>query len=194
MKTEMQCDDVRELAPELALDIATGAERDAALRHLTTCRACSRIVVGFSGIAEELLQLAPPREPPAGFEGRVLEAVGARGPSVVRFRRRARPRWTRVLAAVAALVLSAAVGAWGVLVATGSDRRLGESYRSVLAEGRGSFFSAASLRSSDGRVGAAFAYAGDPSWIVVALEPGVGDRTSYAVDAGTRAGEYVSLG
>jgi len=37
MTAEMGCEQVRELAPELALGIAEGEERDAALRHLDGC-------------------------------------------------------------------------------------------------------------------------------------------------------------
>jgi hypothetical protein len=38
MTAELGCEQVRELAPELALGIAEGEERDAALRDLSGCR------------------------------------------------------------------------------------------------------------------------------------------------------------
>lgn len=49
------------------------------------------------------------------------------------------------------------------------DRRLAESYRGVLAEGNGAFFTVASLHRDDGRVGTAWGYQGDPSWLFASV-------------------------
>ena len=88
MTSEMRCEQVRELAPELALDIAEGEERDAALRHLDGCGGCRQVVSELSSVGDELLQLAPAQDPPAGFDSRVLARVtepprlGRRGAAV----------------------------------------------------------------------------------------------------------------
>src|SRR6266498_3450727 len=143
MTGEMGCEQVRELGAELALGIAAGDERDAALRHLNSCAACRRLVAELSSVGDELLQLAPEQEPPMGFESRVLAKLAApprRRPLQPLTRR---SRWAM---AAAAAVLVAALGAGSVVVATADDRRLADSYRTALSTGEGSFFSAAPLQ------------------------------------------------
>ena len=75
------CADVDALAAELALGIVSGAERAAALEHLANCSACRARVDELAEVADDLLLLGPEREPPAGFEGRVLTAMGVAGAS-----------------------------------------------------------------------------------------------------------------
>jgi Putative zinc-finger len=67
MTAELGCEQVKELAPELALGIAEGEERAAALRHLSGCARCRQLVSELSAVGDELLLLAPAREPPPGF-------------------------------------------------------------------------------------------------------------------------------
>jgi hypothetical protein len=145
MTGEMGCGQVRELAPELALGIAEGEERGAALRHLSGCAGCRQLVSELSSVGDELLLLAPAQEPPLGFESRVLGALAEpprrRGLQPLARRR----RWVAVAAAV---VLAAVVGAGSVFLATAGDRRLADDYQAVLRQGQGSFFAAAPLRGS----------------------------------------------
>ncbi|MEN3283836.1 MAG: hypothetical protein V7607_4976, partial [Solirubrobacteraceae bacterium] len=68
----MSCDRTRELAAELALGILDGEHRAQALRHLAECPECRHAVEELTAVADELVMLAPEREPPAGFESRVL--------------------------------------------------------------------------------------------------------------------------
>jgi Putative zinc-finger len=72
----MSCDEFAEMAAELALGVLTGRERAAALAHLDTCESCRELVRELTMTGEELLALLPSREPPAGFESRVLESIG----------------------------------------------------------------------------------------------------------------------
>jgi hypothetical protein len=64
----------------------------------------------------------------------------------------------------------------------------------VLSEGQGTFFAAAPLRGSDGRVGTVFGYEGNPSWIMATLQPPSGDKGVYRVQVVTRDGRYLALG
>ena len=194
MATEMGCEQVRELAPELALDIAGGEERDAALRHLAGCSACRQLVSELSSVGEDLLLLAPAREPSAGFESRVLEAVGVSPARRASRPPRVRRRWAGSLAVAASVVVAAAVGGGSVFLATAGDRRLAEGYRAVLSEGQGTFFAAAPLRGSEGRVGAVFGYEGNPSWVMATLQPPSGREGVYRVQVVTREGRYLALG
>src|SRR4051794_41811373 len=64
--------------PELALGIADGDHRALALEHVAACNECRRELDELSAIADEFIALAPEREPPPGFEARVLERLTAR--------------------------------------------------------------------------------------------------------------------
>src|SRR3954467_14261846 len=69
---DARCQETRELASELALGVVEGEERGRALHHLADCPECRAEVEKFSDLADDLLLLAPHREPPVGFESRVL--------------------------------------------------------------------------------------------------------------------------
>jgi hypothetical protein len=157
----MACEDTRELAAELALGIADGADRARALRHLADCPECRRSVEELSAVVDELLLVAPQREPPAGFESRVVARLAPPRP--------ARRRWRfTFLAPVAAAAAAAAIAVVVVLGATSDDRRLADQYRETLAAANGSYFEAARLQDADGRrAGLVYAYRGTPSWIYI---------------------------
>jgi hypothetical protein len=160
MSPSEPCSAVRELLPEVALGTATGDERARALQHLARCPLCRKVLNELTDVADELLLLVPAREPPVGFESRVVEELFGEG-------RRPR-RWPRLVAAAAAVVALMAASAGVVLVATGDDRELAAQVRATLATANGEYFSAAELRSaSGGDVGTVFSYEGDPSWIFV---------------------------
>ncbi|MBO0807667.1 MAG: hypothetical protein J2P32_05105, partial [Actinobacteria bacterium] len=75
MNGEMDCDQVRELAPDLAIGIADGQERAAALRHASTCPDCRKLVSELSSVVDDLLLLAPEQEPPPGFAASTLARI-----------------------------------------------------------------------------------------------------------------------
>jgi hypothetical protein len=113
------CEQVRALAPELALGIADAGERAAVVDHLDQCPGCREELAGLSDVVDELLLLGPEAEPPLGFESRVMarvavEAADGRAPVVplTTTRRRSRIR-TAVIAVAAAVV--AAVGTAAVV-------------------------------------------------------------------------------
>jgi anti-sigma factor RsiW len=154
MTAEMECEQVKELAPELALCIAAGEERDAALRHLTGCAGCRRLVAELSSVGDELLLLAPARSRPSGSS----PASWGRSPRRRRLQPLA-PRW-RWVAVAAAVVLAAALGAGSVFLATAGDRRFADGYQAVLRQGQGSFLAAAPLQAAQRRVGTVYGYQG----------------------------------
>jgi hypothetical protein len=191
MNAEMGCDRVRELAPELALGIAEGEERGAALRHLSGCVGCRQLVAELSSVGDELLLLAPAQEPPPGFESRVLGRLVE--PARPRSRLPLARRW-RLVAVAAAVALAAALGGGSVLLATAGDRRLADSYQSVLSQGQGSFFAAAPLQGPQGRVGTVFGYQGHPSWAMVTLRSPIPAERRFRVEVLTRDGRYLAAG
>jgi hypothetical protein len=184
----VSCEDTREIAAELALGIADGAERARALHHLAGCADCRRAVEELSAVADELLILAPEREPPAGFESHVLARL-APAPEKPRRARRLR----RVLAPVAAAAAAALAAAAVVLHATNDDRRLAAHYRATLSAAHGSSFDAARLF-APGRVraGVVYTYRGTPSWVFVAIYRPY-RSTAYTVELVTADGRRVPL-
>jgi Putative zinc-finger len=94
----LTCAQVRELAPELALGILSGAERAEVVLHVNGCARCQAYVAELTDAADAIPQLAPEAEPPIGFESRVLRRLDER-------ERRTRRRWLAVAAAVAAAAI-----------------------------------------------------------------------------------------
>jgi hypothetical protein len=167
MTDSPRCREFRETAPELALGIASGDERARALEHLAGCTECRRRLEELSALSDELMLLAPEREPPVGFETRVAERLGPRTK-----RRRARV----ALAVAAAALVGAAAAAWTVFEATEEDRELAGAYRHTLETANGDYFGAWTLEAADGRrAGTVFAYQGSPPWVFMTLDaPGPG--------------------
>jgi hypothetical protein len=185
MNADIGCPRVREIAPDLAIGIADGHERDAALRHTATCSDCRALVADLSSTADELLLLAPEHEPPAGFESRTVARLG----------NLERRRWgARALAIAASFVLAIAIGAGAVWMATSGERRLAASYRDVLSVGQGSFFAAAPLRGPEGPEGTVFGYDGRPSWLFATVDLPMTGPERLEVTLTTRDGRRVSLG
>lgn len=91
---------------EIALGIADAQDRAAVVAHLESCPACRDELRAMTEVADGLLELVPPAEPPVGFEERVL-AVTQPAPRTVR------RRWPRLVAA-AAVVAVALAGGWAL--------------------------------------------------------------------------------
>lgn len=188
MNNDSECRFVAELAPELALGITGGEERARSVEHLAECASCRKLLNELSGLADDLLLLAPPREPPIGFETRVLERIKAsRGPQ----RSRRKPL---VAVAVAAALLLVVATAAAVFRLTSADRELASSYRRTLAVANGEYFSAEPLlrrgRESESHV---FGYQGSPSWVFVVIsEPALSGRFELRLE--TEQGRRLSLG
>src|SRR3954468_13552994 len=184
----MTCEQTRNLASELALGIADGAERAAALEHLAGCAECRRAVAELSEVTDELLLRAPEREPPPGFESRVLAQLVPAPPA-----RRRRWRPARALLVLAPAAVTAAIAAVVVLGATSDDRRLAGQYREALAVAHGSSFEAARLR-APGNVpaGVVYAYRGRPSWLFVYLYSGHRSE-QYRPELALRSGHRVAV-
>jgi len=158
-----RCQEVHELAPELALGIVEGEERGRALEHLSDCPDCRRRVDELSEVADGLLLAAPHREPPVGFESKVLNEVLPAPP-----KRRRRRRFALVLAPVATAVAAAAV----TLAIVSGDISTADHYRQTLQQANGREFEAYSLYGGGGRfAGTVFSYKGAPNWLVITVDP-----------------------
>jgi Putative zinc-finger len=167
----MSCEEIRDLAPEIALGVADGEERAEALRHLSTCAECRRAVEQLTQVADELLMLAPVQEPPAGFDSRVVEAMGLGRPPRRRLPRWLAPSWLapRLGPALATAAVTAAV----LIGVYNDDRQTADSYREALDEAGGRYFQADRLADEAGaKGGVVFGYEGSPSWIFMTVDQG----------------------
>src|SRR5690348_12114440 len=106
--SSLSCAEARELAPELALGILSGAERAEVLLHVNGCARCQAYVAELTEAADVIPQLGPEVEPPAGFEARVLRRLGEG-------ERRTRRRWIAAVAAAAAAAIIVSITAVRVI-------------------------------------------------------------------------------
>ena len=157
-----RCEQVRELAPELALGIVEGEERGIALEHLADCPDCRRRVEELAEVADELLLLAPHAEVPVGFESRVLGRVLPEPQP-----RRRRRRLAFVLAPAAAALAAAAI----TLGIVWNDVQTGRDYEGTLDKANGKQFEAYSLYGGQSFAGTVFSYQGAPNWLLITVDP-----------------------
>jgi hypothetical protein len=197
---EMGCAEFADAAAELALGVLTGRERAQALAHLDHCEACRENVRQLTVTGEELVGLLPAIEPPAGFETRVMErlGLGASTPAPVRrvsLARRFRlklagwigggggvgyPRRMLAGVAVAAAVIVAGLGGWGLHAATSSPAA------SPLS-------SAALLTASHQTAGKIYFYNGDHRWLYMSVDIGSGNDTVICQVEGSD-GRFTTIG
>jgi Putative zinc-finger len=171
----MACEELKDLAPEVALGTIDGEERAEALRHLATCGDCRRIVDELTAVADELLMLAPVHEPPVGFESRVIDALGLQQRAPRRRLARRLLLWLGPPVAAAAVTAAVLVGVYH------DDHVTAERYRTTLEQADGKYFQAEPLQDGTGaEAGIAFGYQGSPSWMLVTVDPGHRDQVASA--------------
>jgi hypothetical protein len=167
MPESERCREVRELIPELAMGVASGESRARGLAHLAGCVDCRRELEEVSGTVDALLLLVPEREPPAGFDVRVLAALDQRAPQP---QPQPRHRIRTGLLVAAAMVLVATLAAGLTWWRGADDREVADDYRSVLSTADGSYLRAADLQLDGASAGSVFAYQGRPSWLFISVE------------------------
>ncbi len=193
--SDMTCAELADVAAELALGVLTGRERALAVAHLDNCDACREDVRQLMATGEQLLELVPPAEPPAGFETRVLERLGmpVPPPEPPRLRRITRrdkaPRLTgpppgqarpgggqhsgtrrpgRLRRALAAAAVGVAVVAAGI-----GGWRIGVSTTPTDAS---PLSSGTLLTANHESAGHIFLYSGNPPWLFMSVDMGSGDE------------------
>jgi hypothetical protein len=186
--SSQDCATIREALPEIALGIADGEQRARALAHIAGCPDCRRELEQLASLTDELIALAPQREPPPGFENRVLDRFPVRQPT-----RPPRRHRLRRLAFAAAVPAVAAVTALVITLSYSSDLKLASQYRAALMGAHGKYFQSAHLNTPAGqRAGIVFAYQGSPSWMFYTLGGRFGSGT-YKEQIVTRSGKTLTL-
>jgi len=204
--SDMTCAELADVSAELALGVLTGRERAMALAHLETCDECREDVRELMETGEQLIELLPPVEPPAGFETRVLARLGlpaaAREPSspqaaeqprrpgagAVSSRRRPGRGWprkdTRRPGGLRRMLAAAAVGL-AIVVAGLGGWRLGAGTAPAASSAPGALTSVALLSGTRQSVGTIYLYSGPPRWLYMSVdaETGSGKVTCQLIGA-----------
>ena len=170
---EVPCAGLAATEAEVALGIANARARAAALAHAERCPACRHRLSALAEVAAGLAELAPPAQPPAGFESRVLASVQPARPPVRRSW--AGRRWAAAAAVVALALLVAAGGWW--LGRSGGPRPAPPG-RAVTAE----------LGGTHGTHGEVVLVPGADPWLSMAVRTTLGDAVlrCQVVEAGGR--------
>ena len=173
--TELTCQQCREIAAELAINVITGTERAQALAHLDSCPACRDTVSALTVTVDRLVELIPETQPPPGFEHRVIAALTPAAPRLRRWRTPA-----------AAILVASALTVGGSILdhtnhgATPADAQAGE--RTVMYAP----LTTTEQHSEQHQIGHAYIYPGNPSWIYLSLDT-KSNTTSDSVDTHSNA-------
>ncbi|UXY25605.1 hypothetical protein [Streptomyces sp. HUAS TT20] len=184
MSSDVTCEKLREVGPELALGVLPGRERAGAVAHLDACADCREYIEQLTLVGDGLIGLLPGSEPPVGFETRVAQSLTqvtpvheghAREAPVPRKGRPGRARM-RLVSATAAAVVAIGFSGWAV----------GSAIENVVAGPATSAEPVADMLSGDltsvgakGKmVGEVYAHADPKGWVYMTLDlPHAG--TSY---------------
>jgi hypothetical protein len=164
----LTCAEVRELAPELALGILGGAERAEVVLHVNGCARCQAYVAELTEAADAIPQLVPEREPPVGFEDRVLHRLREGG-------RRTRRRWVASIAAAAAAAAIFSITVVRV-VESGDDTPVADGPVATSTAGAPSTQVAVAMEGQAGNAPVGWAY--------IANHHGVAVSVSYGIESG----------
>jgi hypothetical protein len=164
-----ECARARDDAAELASGVLPARERAAVLLHLDQCPDCRAHLRQLTLVTDQLLDLVPGIEPPAGFEQRVLDRLGlvagaspARPevPPVTRRALRGRDRrraGPALLAAAAGLALLFGLGGFVA------------GYRSA---GTGEVAEASLFTADHRAVGEVYSVSGEHGWVSMEIDTG----------------------
>jgi len=104
----------RDLLPGYSLGILDEEEAGEVKEHLATCAECRAELASFREVNGRLAAAAPPRDPPAGLEARIMRSLTGRASPPTR---RSRSPWQALTGIAAALALI--LGAGNLLQWTG---------------------------------------------------------------------------
>ena len=179
----MSCADFDDVAAELALGVLTGRERAEAIAHMDECDTCREHVRQLSLTGEEMLGLLPSREPPEGFESRVMGRLGVAT-------KRKRPNWSRRMlttAAVALAVVACGLGGWGLRGAMAPASGGGSTAQAPLRE-------ATLLTAAHQKAGKIYIYDGSPRWLYMGVDTHNSGNNTVVCQLVARGGRIITVG
>jgi hypothetical protein len=178
----LTCAEARELAPELALGILSGAERAEVVMHVNGCARCQAYVAELTEVADALPQLVPEAEPPAGFETRVLRRLDEG-------ERRTRRRWFAALAVAAAAAIILSITAVRVIESNDSSSPLASAVTTTIPHAP----VAVAMRGGPGELAGGWAYVSDQHGVAVQVDYNM-PSGSYSVTVTPPSGGASSIG
>ncbi|HEX3963331.1 MAG TPA: hypothetical protein VHZ03_42975 [Trebonia sp.] len=196
----MSCGEFADVAAELALGVLTGRERAQAVAHLDQCDSCREHVRQLSLTGEEMLGLLPSREPPEGFESRVMARLGVTEPAPAMApspggndskSEKTPARWSRrmlAMAAVALAVVACGLGGWALRGVTGSSSGGGGS--AAQAPLREATLTSATHQ-NEGKV---YLYDGNPRWLYMGVDSHDTSDKTVICQLETRSGRFITIG
>src|SRR3954447_14698594 len=181
----LTCTEVRELAPELALGILGGAERAEVVLHVNGCARCQAYVGELTEAADAIPQLVPEREPPPGFEDRVLHHLDDG-------RLRTRRRWVSAIAAAAAAAAIFSITAVRV-VESGDDATVASGANATSTTVARGTPVAVAMEGGSADLTAGWAYVTDQHSVAVSVSYGVASG-DYRIQVDPAKGTPATIG
>lgn len=185
----VECADVRDLAPELALGSLDGAVRADVLVHIAHCPACRADVRDLADVVDGLSALAPAVEPPPGLAERVLAGIRAESTAPPSTPSPARRRW-RARPLAAAAVVAALLGVAGTLAVVAT--RHSSSPAAVALNAR-TLQVVPMIGADDHHLGDAYVSRGQDPWVLVNVDYGL-DGQGYRLVGVDGDGQVVDIG
>jgi hypothetical protein len=173
------CEQLREVAPDVALGLLTGEERAAALAHLEGCEACRAEVSALAVTADDVLLATPEVMPPQGFERRVLARLADLRPQPAHMQPSPRRHRGRRIALAAMTAAAVTVVVLGVLL-VGPDDPGTESASAEILTGRGRLVGEATV-------------SGDPAMVAVDVPEWAGLVEAWGKEAGPDATYWLAV-
>ncbi len=183
----IDCADVQELAPEMALGSLDGAVRADVLSHMARCPACRAEVRDLSDVVDGLAALVPAVEPPPALAEQVLAAIRAEAPAPQRIA--AAPRRWRTRHLVAAAVAAVAIGVVGTVSVVASRH----SPSNDVALNARVLRVVPMVGTDDHHLGDAYVSRGQDPWVLVNVAYGL-DGASYRLVGVDGDGKVVDIG
>jgi anti-sigma factor RsiW len=184
----VECADVRDLAPELALGSLDGAVRAEVLVHIAHCPACRADVRDLADVVDGLAALAPAVEPPPALAERVLAAIRNESPAPAASAPARRRR--RLLPVAAAAVVAALLGVAGTLAVVAT--RHSSSPAAVALNAR-TLQVVPMVGADDHHLGDAYVSRGQDPWVLVNVDYGL-DGQGYRLVGVDGDGQVVDIG
>jgi hypothetical protein len=181
--TVIGCADVRENAAELALDVLSGADRAAALAHVSECAACRSLLTELTEAADLVPFLVAEADPPPGFRARVVQQMTTPRPS---------RRWWPTVLVAAAVMIAVAVAVGAVLGYGGGSPTRATAAGHVLPKA-GDARSTTMVGAGGEQVGRLFITSRNPALMMVSVDYQVPSGT-YAIEQRTGDGSPRRLG
>jgi hypothetical protein len=186
----VECADVRDLAPEMALGSLDGAVRAEVLVHIAHCPACRAEVRDLADVVDGLAGLGPSVTPSPALAERVLGAIRSESATTPA---EATPipthRW-RTLHLAAAAVLAAALGV-GATIAVAASRP-SEAPAAVALNAR-TLQVVPMIGLDDHQLGQAYVSRGQDPWVLVNVTYGL-DGMNYRLVGVDGDGQVVDIG